>query len=339
MSEDIKNNILYKPILDYDKQYDSKGRNDYYNKNNENNIDTDDTEDNENAPSIIDKIKEIKSIIPLVPNDLKELITTPLDIIEIVIGELPEDIPDPDDGEDKIIIEPVKPDPTPDDDDKITPTIDIDNPTNLYPSIPFDDDLPLITVIVEDNDVIKKIQEEYLYDLSSIIAEYIDKLRESTVRYLENVLTSFGSNNPKMFEKALYVYSKNTKDISDNNKHLSDSIIRSQLSRAMKQKLYLKLYDIDETILHLRKCKAGVEQKIRYYQTEYSKADTFNNVVSNKILGQNRVIIDRKYRENFINLYKYLNSSVIILNECINIVISEMQAKIILLEKEGEDLW
>ena len=65
--------------------------------------------------------------------------------------------------------------------------------------------------------------------------------------------------------------------------------------------------------------------------------NNFNEAISNKILGQSRIIYDKKYKQNFFNLYKYLNSSVILLNECFNMYLSEAQAKIILKEK-GEDI-
>ena len=74
-----------------------------------------------------------------------------------------------------------------------------------------------------------------------------------------------------------------------------------------------------------------------YYEEDYIDDNNFNEAISNKILGQSRIIYDKKYKQNFFNLYKYLNSSVILLNECFNMYLSEAQAKIILKEK-GEDI-
>ena len=42
---------------------------------------------------------------------------------------------------------------------------------------------------------------------------------------------------------------------------------------------------------------------------------------------------------NVINLYKYLNSSIELLKECLKMHSNEIQMKCILLKKEGNDLW
>lgn len=339
MSENTKNNILYNPLIDYDKNYYSEGGNKYKNSQDINNTSE---EERKNVSSIIDKIEEIKENAVLFPSDIQELIKNPLKVIEIVIGELPDNIDPPTSGEPVIVGPTIPTPPTYPEDETIEsndedPTIEGGDYT--APEDPFDRDEPQITIETVEIDASKKIEEEYLYDLSSIIADYIDKLKESINKYTENILVSYGSISSNVFEKLLYVYQVKTDDVTTDNKHLSDSIIKNQISRINKERLYLKIFDIDETISHIRKCKSGMKQRIRYYESNYKEEKTFNQIVSNKMLGQNRLIADRRYKENFINLYKYLNSSVILLNECVNMVINEIQAKIILLEEEGEDLW
>lgn len=334
-----KNNILYNPSLDYDKKYYSEGGS---NSNKNQSMNDGDSEDSKNISNIKDKIEEIKENAVLFPEDIQELIKNPLKVIEIVIGELPDNIEPPKNSEPEIVGPNLPIIPTPPVDTTIEGgDIDLDDEEDEYtaPEDPFDKEEPKITIETVEIDVSKKIEEEYLYDLSSIIADYIDKLKESINKYNENVLVSYGSINSNVFEKLLYVYQVKTDNIKTDNKHLSDSIIKNQLSRINKERLYLKMFDIDETITHIRKCKSGMKQRLRYYESNYKADITFNQMISNKMLGQNRLIADRKYKENFINLYKYLNSSVTLLNECVNMVIAEVQAKIILLEEEGKDLW
>jgi hypothetical protein len=55
---------------------------------------------------------------------------------------------------------------------------------------------------------------------------------------------------------------------------------------------------------------------------------------SNEMLLASNVSADKKYQESFLNLYKYLNSSVISINECLNNALGEAYAKAKLI-KEG----
>jgi hypothetical protein len=53
------------------------------------------------------------------------------------------------------------------------------------------------------------------------------------------------------------------------------------------------------------------------------------------MLDNVKIAYDKKYKENLFNLYKYLNSSVILINECFSMFIQEAQAKAILIKEEG----
>lgn len=310
-----KENIFYKPELGYDKNYNTKG------DITESQIDVEVPEDVEEE-SLLDKIEDIKNVYPLIPDDLVTIIKSPLEIIESIVKDFP-DKEKPTDEEDEIIT--------------IIPKDEDDDDT--FPGDDFDDDDSNIKIEIIEKDTVTKIEDDYQDDLISIVDDYLNSLNEATNNYTVSILTLFKGMNPSLFLKLLSYYDCETSKISDNYKHLSDAIIRSQLSRNMKERLYLKMYDTDKTINHIRSCKVGVEQRLRYHQSKYQETNTIEDVVNNKILGQSRVIYDRKYKQNFYNLYKYLNSSVILLNECLDMCLSEMQAKIILLKREGDNLW
>lgn len=315
MSDKNKNNIFYKPELDYEKSYETEGR------INSSII----GENNQVSENIIDEfnntINKINNILNLFPDDLKETASNPLKIIQVIIGEIPKNIEDINDIEEVI---------------NINPNINKIK-EDVYPENPFDDDDEFITITVTNNDKVDIIKNKYYYDLASVIDDYINKLNDSVNTCISNILISFKNIDISFFDTLMTPYKIPTEKISKDYKHLSDSILRSQINRNMKQRLYAKLYDIDKTINHIRNCKAGVEQRIRYYEEDYINDNDFNEAISNKILGQSRIIYDKKYKQNFFNLYKYLNSSVILLNECFNMYLSEAQAKIILKEK-GEDI-
>ena len=316
MSEINKNNIFYIPKIDYEKSYETEGRiNNSIIK-----------ENNQVSENIVDEfnntIDKINNMLNLFPNDLKEIANNPLKIIQVIIGEIPKNIQDMKPIEEII---------------NINSNINKEK-ENTYSENPFDDDEEeFITITVTNNNKVDVIKNKYYYDLSSIIDDYLNKLNNTINTCISNILISFKDMNIEFFDTIMTPYKIPTEKISKDYKHLSDSIIRSQINRNMKQRLYDKLYDIDKTINHIRNCKAGVEQRIRYYEENYIDDDNFNEAISNKLLGQNRIIYDKKYKQNFFNLYKYLNSSVILLNECFNMYLSEAEAKIILKEK-GEEI-
>ena len=78
MSDKNKNNIFYKPELDYEKSYETEGR------INSSII----GENNQVSENIIDEfnntINKINNILNLFPNDLKETASNPLKIIQVM---------------------------------------------------------------------------------------------------------------------------------------------------------------------------------------------------------------------------------------------------------------
>ena len=88
MSDKNKNNIFYKPELNYEKSYETEGR------INSSII----GENNQVSENIIDEfnntINKINNILNLFPDDLKETASNPLKIIQVIIGEIPKNIED-----------------------------------------------------------------------------------------------------------------------------------------------------------------------------------------------------------------------------------------------------
>lgn len=313
-----KEDILYRPDLDYDREYDTVNS----------------FEDDSKAESIEigpNKLEELKNKIngivalnQLLPSELKDTANKPFEAIQHVIGDIdinPEKLPT---IEEIIIYNPINPE-----------TVE---PDDSYPESPFREEEDPITIEITPNDTIDIIKKEYEYDLVSIIDDYIEKLDKVMNNYLQNILTLMTDKDAGLYHRLLNNYNISSAKISTDNKHLSDLITRSQIARSMKMKMYNKLFNIDKTITHIRMCKIGVQQRIRYYEASYAKNDSLDNIVSNKMLEASRKQYDQKYKQNFINLYKYLNSSVMVLTECLNQFINEAQAKIILHEKEGIEL-
>lgn len=333
--------------------------------------------EDDSLSSYDDLVKEIDTILNLLPEDMKDVINNPLSIIESLYDEIKNVIYKPI-VKDEIITNTNttndnnnndnnndnngkgqdknnqnnetnnKHDQTQNNDinkdntnnniensqDNIEDQFILDGPDNF-----FRDDEDQFIIKTSNKDKLVIIKETYKYDLACIINDYNNKIKNLLNNYINNVLILFKNLDVSIYSKILNTYDLSTDKVSTNYKHLSDLIIRSQTTRQMNMRLYNKIFSIDKTISHIRSCKIGVEQRLRYYTSEYQEDSSFNNFISNRFLENSRMMYDEKYKQNFFNLYKYLNSSVILLNECFNLLINEAQAKIILIEKEGTDLW
>lgn len=314
ISKQEKLDIFYTPEIDYDRNYDSAG---YIN-----NIDYTEETVSEEFPES-DIIEEINLILTLLPDDMKDIVNKPLSIIETIHDELKNIKDKPIIKEEEFITGEIK------DEDN-----DVEFPGDFFRK----DEDPFI-IKVNNKDRLSAIKDTYDYDLACIITDYTNKLKATLNEYINNVLIALKNVDTTMYEKILNPYTLSTDKVNKDLKHLSDLIIRSQIAREMNMRLHDKLFSIDKTISHIRACKIGVEQKLRYYEAEYQEESGFNDFLSNRFLENSRKMYDEKYKQNFFNLYKYLNSSVILLNECFKLLINEAQAKIILIEKEGNDLW
>lgn len=313
-----KNDILYKPNIDYDKNYNTIAY------NNENNINKDFKNEKTQLDELKDDMKKIYSLLTMLPNDISDSVKETLVVVKSITGDIKDINEKPKDIEE--IVDIIVSDKN--DNDK-------EYPDSFFTD---DEDEPFI-IKINKKDNITIIKENYNYDITSIFKDYIHNLKTIITNYIESILDSFKNIDSKNINKALTEYNGNTKNVSQNYKHLSDFIIRSQISRKFKTKFYNKKFNVDNSISHIKLCKAGIEQRIRYYEEEYLPSINYENAISNKVLENCRFTYDNKYKENFINLYKYLNSSIELLKECLKMHSNEIQMKCILLKKEGNDLW
>ena len=327
MSDDIKknkNNILYRPDLDYDKNYDTEYTTE---------IETIDIP--EEKESELDQIKKhiinIKALLPIVPIGLRDMANNQIKVIESILPEVNPVEKKPESITERIEI--VIPDPGPEPEPE-NPEDDLP-----YPDPYIEPDPDPFIIHTETKDKITLIEEDYNYNIVSIILDYIDNLNKIINDYLNQMIVSLRPIPNNLYDKAINSYGGHTNNVSTDLKHLSDLVIRSERNRDMKMRLYNKRYSLDNTINKIRACKIGVEQRLRYYTANYSNDMSYSGMISNRQLENSRMIYDQKYKQNFIDLYKYLNSSVILYNECLKMSLNEIQAKSILLMKEGSDLW
>lgn len=315
--------LLYKPNLTYEKNYYTEG--DLYNS-------TEDTVTNNNNSSDnvinkIDKLEELKdnvlSKLPLLPNSIQQVIKPSID----KIGEVIDDLVNKKDEFEEIIkpiinVIPVHPS---DDKDK-KPDYD-DIPDNPYKS----EANNTINIPSKDVDVEVVIEQQYKKDLVDILEDYLNKQNVAMQNYINSLFTyaAYSENtNLKNFT---------SKTVSDKNlTHVTDYITKSKIGLKQQIRLFNKLFTLDETIYHLRAVKVAKEQLKRYKSNKRLEDKNLLTKSANDLLIESRLVAEKKYEENFYGLYKYLNSSVIIFNECMNVYTKQKRSLILLNNEERE---
>ncbi|MGL4877996.1 hypothetical protein [Paraclostridium dentum] len=103
----------------------------------------------------------------------------------------------------------------------------------------------------------------------------------------------------------------------------------------MKLDYFNNNFNSEETIKHLQQFKAVQELRLRYAKIEKLDAQNNSDQMSNNILQGMLLTYDKKYDVAYANLYRYLNSSNIVLKDALSSYIQEIKSKQTLIERKG----
>lgn len=208
------------------------------------------------------------------------------------------------------------------------PYNDIDVPEN-----PFYDTVIDINIKPKDEiNIIEKIEKDYKQDLLAIIEDYLKFLNMTVSKNLTNILLSLGYCDD--ITLILKKYKEKTSKISKDNRHLSDKLITNDIERSQNEKLLKKLYNNRQTDFILRSCSAYKDLRKRYYKANVKQTKNYLDESSNKLLERQRAKYDKKYKDTMYNLYKYLNSSVILIDDQLKLYTEEIQSKVNLINSK-----
>ena len=308
--------ILYTPNLDYEKNYYTEG------SNLNNNSNTDDS--NQSGSITITKDDEIKRLqsdiednIAFLPGVIRDTYLSPYygmkEEYDRIISSLPKKDPTDDDSEDKkpsIIL--------PDE-------IIVEEDNNDLPPDPWDVGPTLVVPKPEkDTSKIDKQKLKYYIDYIDIYEDYLVELNKAITGYMiktSQVLTKLELNKN--------VASYETKDLKNKKiSHLSDYIIKSDIVLEQSIRLHKKLFPNSETVLHLRSLRVSNEQILRYMDIDKIEEKDNIDITSNILLTESLKVAQKKYEENFYSLYKYLNSSVILLTESTKAMVKQTKCMV-----------
>lgn len=195
---------------------------------------------------------------------------------------------------------------------------------------------PSYIINIKEDDKIKVIQQKFYDALLQITEHYIDQYEASTTSYfieLGKLLNRMGTDDLS-FVNNLYTINVN-KIKNPDLKHVSDFIVRSQVARDQHYRMFNKVCNDRESLNLMKACEASKELLVRYEKEKYIENTDEKQRFKNLLLYESRASYEKRIEQNLYSLYKYLNSSVILLGECLNMYAKEAEAKLILMKEEG----
>lgn len=209
------------------------------------------------------------------------------------------------------------------------------NMPSLFPST-----LPIQLKLETPKTLVQIIQDGYTRDQIQLEQNYLQQLQLIMQRYFQQMIAT-------MADCGLSDINQLTEDFDGNYvkvpkgqglEHLRDEIVRSQIMRNQKARLFKKTHAVDNTLMHLRSWHAAEKQRERYYTEKYKDSGTYVESHSNAILRQSRSNYDKNYSSALYDMYRYLNSSALLTNDILEMTVKEAQAKAMLL-KSGVNIF
>ena len=220
------------------------------------------------------------------------------------------------------------------------PREDPDPKTILINPIITDDDLfrPSTDrrVEYETIDEVEKMKMEYTKNLAEVIHHYTSKLLKIISNFYFHKLSAFSS--VKTEQDVAFIINditSNNCSTSDQLRHLMDSALRNEVIGFNKLHFSLNTFSLESTLYHLKNFAAVQELRLRYAEIEKLENNEIVDSTSNNILNGTRAMYDKKYDLAYTNLYKYLNGSLNILEDCLKTLSASTKSRETLIRKDG----
>ena len=180
--------------------------------------------------------------------------------------------------------------------------------------------------------------EQYVKDSTLIKEEFTIKMNGAIQKYLYPITTFINDAGVSKLEYLNYEYDGEAVTGYDANSiHLHDNIVKNQIELSEKSKMFEKTHDSDTTLSTITAFDVIAQERINYYTESKSKNNEIKNYLElfkNELLEKSRMMYDYKYRKAKINMYKYLNSAVIITSDILEKSLDSNISKCYLLTKD-----
>jgi hypothetical protein len=208
----------------------------------------------------------------------------------------------------------------------------------------WDSDIP-IYIKFDSVNPIEIIDKEYIRNISDLFNFYVNKLKDVLYHYYSEKVAAMFSKKmidgipvDKTKDEITFLFTPittNCKDVDKNDKHLFDASLAMGEHTLMKLNFMENAFSVDQTLFQLKNFKTIYLLRRRYAEIESTDASNKTNAMSNNILKGMRTSYEQKYDISFGNLYKYINSSLDILEDVLNTELAGLRAKRTLVEKGG----
>ena len=301
---------------------------------------------------IQDTMDEIANMIPGLTEPLNTIVYQIFKPIykdwkeNISNNKYPVYIPDPDKiiiqpSKDKDIIDPIPPGTIPP--SVYMPPNEVQEPgvqPTVIPILP-DDDIfepdPNIEIVYPEIKIEDIIPLEFIKNIMDLYNYYTERLKDILSLYYLNLFQAVFATTSD--EEALFLVeniSELLAKVEDESlKHLMDSSLRSEVLGNLKLSFCETAFSVENTLYHLKNFHTVKELRLRYYTIKKDTTEDNDSTVSNKTLEGLRMTYDRKYDDAYIGLYKYLNSSLVVLEDTLQTIIIVIKSKHTLIKKGG----
>ena len=335
MNDLDKDKLLYRPQLRPERDYLSDGEIVYFPLVPPQPIDDDDVID-DSPTKIVDDIKEIEELYHILPQDVQHMKESLGKLRQRMIVAFPDGTFTPSEPPD-VPQEPT--DELPDTINFYEALVDDDNDVNAVPDL-FPHMNNVVLKVEQPKTLVQLIQDGYAKDQIELEKYYTQKLQTIMQRYFQQMMAIMADCGVNSIDDLTKDFDGDFVQIpaGKNLEHLRDFIVRSQVQRNQAARMFHKTHSTDKTLMHMRSWHVANEQRKRYYSEEYKDSSTFTESHSNSLLRESRASYDNAYNASLYDMYKYLNSSVMITNDILDATLKEAQAKGELL-KNGVDIY
>ena len=263
----------------------------------------------------------------------------PPEPIPVPIPPKPEPIPKPEEKERPgYIIPEIGDPPIPDPNEDPYKDFHID-PEEKVPFIN-DDDLFVPStnrkVIYETIEKTEQYKLEYIKNMADLIHFYTSKLKGIVSDYYLYLFSSFSVISSA--EDMAFLHNQLTpitSQVTDEMRHVMDTALRNEVVGANKMHFCINTFTLEGTLYHLKNLRAVQELRLRYAQIDKLENIESPDSMSNKILNSITDMYSAKYDVAYINLYKHLNGSLRITEDCAKTLMSCLKAKETIIRKGG----
>ena len=208
--------------------------------------------------------------------------------------------------------------------------------------VPFinDDDLFVPStnrkVVYETIEKTEQYKLEYTKNMADLIHFYTSRLKGIVSDYYLYLFSSFSVISSA--EDMAFLHNQLTpitSQVTDGMRHVMDTALRNEVVGANKMHFCINTFTLEGTLYHLKNLRAIQELRLRYAQIDKQENIESPDSMSNKMLNSMTDMYSAKYDVAYINLYKHLNGSLRITEDCAKTLMSCLKAKETIIRKGG----